>query len=378
MDDFYTKNKESDNAPDDSGQNGQINKNPAGSINDDSSFITPKFKKEDSELEKSLRPKYFSDFIGQEKIIENLKVFINSAKKRGESLDHVILSGPPGLGKTCLAEIIANELGVNFKITSGPAIERAGDLAAILTNLEKSDVLFIDEMHRLNRAIEEVLYPVMEDYKLDIIIGKGPSARSIRIDIAPFTIIGATTRIGLIAAPLRDRFGVHLRLDYYNMESIKRIIQRSASILDMNINDEGAEAIARRSRGTPRIANRLLKRVRDYALIGGNGNISGEIADEALTKLDIDILGLDVIDKKILNTIVCKFDGGPVGVGTIAVSIGEEVDTVEDVYEPFLLQLGFIKRTSKGRMATDLAFRHLGIERHIKSNDENNQGTSLF
>ena len=378
MDDFDTNNKESNNAPVDTGQSRRKNNNLAGSINDESSFITPKFKKEDSELEKSLRPKYFSDFIGQEKIIENLKVFINSAKKRSESLDHVILSGPPGLGKTCLAEIIANELGVNFKITSGPAIERAGDLAAILTNLEKSDVLFIDEMHRLNRAIEEVLYPVMEDYKLDIIIGKGPSARSIRIDIAPFTIIGATTRIGLIAAPLRDRFGVHLRLDYYNLESIKRIIQRSASILDVSINDDGAEAIARRSRGTPRIANRLLKRVRDYALIGGNGNISGEIADEALTKLDIDILGLDVIDKKILNTIVCKFDGGPVGVGTIAVSIGEEVDTVEDVYEPFLLQLGFIKRTSKGRMATDLAFRHLGIDRHIKGNDENNPGTRLF
>jgi Holliday junction DNA helicase RuvB len=378
MDDFDTNNKKSNNAPGGTGQNSGKNNNLAGSIDDESSFITPKFKKEDSELEKSLRPKFFSDFIGQEKIIENLKVFINSAKKRGESLDHVILSGPPGLGKTCLAEIIANELGVNFKITSGPAIERAGDLAAILTNLEKSDVLFIDEMHRLNRAIEEVLYPVMEDYKLDIIIGKGPSARSIRIDIAPFTIIGATTRIGLIAAPLRDRFGVHLRLDYYNMESIKRIIQRSASILDMSINDDGAEAIARRSRGTPRIANRLLKRVRDYALISGNGNISGEIADEALTKLDIDILGLDVIDKKILNTIVCKFDGGPVGVGTIAVSIGEEVDTVEDVYEPFLLQLGFIKRTSKGRMATDLAFRHLGIDRHIKGDGENNPGTRLF
>jgi Holliday junction DNA helicase RuvB len=378
MDDFDTNNKKSNNAPGGTGQNSGKNNNLAGSIDDESSFITPKFKKEDSELEKSLRPKFFSDFIGQEKIIENLKVFINSAKKRGESLDHVILSGPPGLGKTCLAEIIANELGVNFKITSGPAIERAGDLAAILTNLEKSDVLFIDEMHRLNRAIEEVLYPVMEDYKLDIIIGKGPSARSIRIDIAPFTIIGATTRIGLIAAPLRDRFGVHLRLDYYNMESIKRIIQRSASILDMSINDDGAEAIARRSRGTPRIANRLLKRVRDYALISGNGNISGGIADEALTKLDIDILGLDVIDKKILNTIVCKFDGGPVGVGTIAVSIGEEVDTVEDVYEPFLLQLGFIKRTSKGRMATDLAFRHLGIDRHIKGDGENNPGTRLF
>jgi holliday junction DNA helicase RuvB len=340
---------------------------------DESSFITPKFKKEDSDLEKNLRPGYFSDFIGQEKIIDNLSIFINSAKKRNEPLDHVILSGPPGLGKTCLAEIIANELGVNFKITSGPAIERAGDLAAILTNLEKFDVLFIDEMHRLNRAIEEVLYPVMEDFKLDIIIGKGPSARSIRIDIAPFTIIGATTRIGLIAAPLRDRFGVNLRLDFYGLENIKNIISRSAAILDMKISEDGAEAIARRSRGTPRIANRLLKRVRDYAMMYDDGVITAKIADGALTKLDIDVLGLDIIDKKILNTIVTKFDGGPVGVGTIAVSIGEEVDTVEDVYEPYLIQLGFIKRTSKGRMATDLAFKHLGIENKAKKDDEDSK-----
>jgi holliday junction DNA helicase RuvB len=336
---------------------------------EDLSFITPKYKKEDIELDKSLRPKYISDFIGQEKIVENLKIFVDSAKKRNEPLDHVILSGPPGLGKTCLAEIIANELGVNFKITSGPAIERAGDLAAILTNLDKFDVLFIDEMHRLNRVVEEILYPVMEDYKLDIIIGKGPSARSIRIDIAPFTIIGATTRIGLIAAPLRDRFGVHLRLDYYNLESVLRIIIRSAKILEMNVTEEGAYSIAKRSRGTPRIANRLLKRVRDYALIYGDGQINEAIAENALSKLDIDKLGLDVIDKKILHTIVTKFDGGPVGVGTIAVSIGEEVDTVEDVYEPYLLQLGFIKRTAKGRVATELAYKHLGIDRDDKEKD---------
>jgi Holliday junction DNA helicase RuvB len=343
-------------------------------VEEESSYITPKFKKEDSDLEKNLRPGYFSDFIGQEKIIDNLSIFISSAKKRNEPLDHVILSGPPGLGKTCIAEIIANELGVNFKITSGPAIERAGDLAAILTNLEKFDVLFIDEMHRLNRAIEEVLYPVMEDFKLDIIIGKGPSARSIRIDIAPFTIIGATTRIGLIAAPLRDRFGVNLRLDFYDLENIKNIISRSATILDMKISEDGAEAIARRSRGTPRIANRLLKRVRDYAMMyDEDGEITAKIADGALTKLDIDVLGLDIIDKKILNTIVTKFDGGPVGVGTIAVSIGEEVDTVEDVYEPYLIQLGFIKRTSKGRMATDLAFRHLGIENKAKKENKDNE-----
>jgi Holliday junction DNA helicase RuvB len=344
-----------------------------GGEQEESSYITPKFKKEDSDLEKNLRPGYFSDFIGQEKIIDNLSIFISSAKKRNEPLDHVILSGPPGLGKTCLAEIIANELGVNFKITSGPAIERAGDLAAILTNLEKYDVLFIDEMHRLNRAIEEVLYPVMEDFKLDIIIGKGPSARSIRIDIAPFTIIGATTRIGLIAAPLRDRFGVNLRLDFYGIENIKNIISRSAAILDMKISDDGAEAIARRSRGTPRIANRLLKRVRDYAMMYDDGIITAKVADGALTKLDIDVLGLDIIDKKILNTIVTKFDGGPVGVGTIAVSIGEEIDTVEDVYEPYLIQLGFIKRTSKGRMATDLAFKHLGIENRAKKDNEDSE-----
>ena len=298
-----------------------------------------------------------------------MKIFIDSAKKRKEPLDHVILSGPPGLGKTCLAEIIANELGVNFKITSGPAIERAGDLAAILTNLDKFDVLFIDEMHRLNRVVEEILYPVMEDYKLDIIIGKGPSARSIRIDISPFTIIGATTRIGLIAAPLRDRFEIHLRLDYYNIDSILKIILRSAEILEMNVTEEGARSIAKRSRGTPRIANRLLKRVRDYALIDGDGQINEAIAENALSKLDIDKLGLDVIDKKILHTIVSKFDGGPVGVGTIAVSIGEEVDTVEDVYEPYLLQLGFIKRTAKGRVATELAYKHLGVDRDDKEKD---------
>jgi len=295
--------------------------------------------------------------------MENLLVFISSAKKRGEPLDHVILSGPPGIGKTCLAEIISNELGVNFKITSGPAIERAGDLAAILTNLEKFDVLFIDEIHRLNRTVEETLYPVMEDYKLDIIIGKGPSAKSIRIDISPFTIIGATTRIGLIASPLRDRFGVNLRLDYYKEENITKIIQRSARIMGFEISEDGAAAIAKRSRGTPRIENRLLRRVRDYAYINSDGKIDEKIAENALTKLDIDKLGLDIVDKKILDTIINKFNGGPVGVGTIAVSIGEETNTVEDVYEPYLLQLGFIKRTQKGRVATSLGFKHLGVQK---------------
>jgi len=331
--------------------------------NNEDNYINPKHLKVDTELDKSLRPRTISDFIGQEKIIENLLVFIKSAKKRKEPLDHVILSGPPGLGKTCLAEIIANELEVGFRITSGPAIERAGDLAAILTNLEKFDVLFVDEIHRLNRSIEEILYPAMEDYKLDIIIGKGPSARSIRIDIEPFTIIGATTRIGLVAPPLRDRFGVNLRLDYYNKENIVKIIIRSASILGIEITKKGSEIIAGRSRGTPRIANRLLRRVRDYALMYSGSVIDEEIAEKALSKLDIDKLGLDVVDKKILNTLVVKFNGGPVGVGTIAASVGEEVDTIEDVYEPYLLQLGFVKRTSKGRVATDIAFKYMGISK---------------
>ncbi|MBC7333222.1 MAG: Holliday junction branch migration DNA helicase RuvB [Actinobacteria bacterium] len=330
--------------------------------------VNPKYRSEDLELDRSLRPRFISEFIGQERIIENLLIFINSAKKRGEPLDHVLLSGPPGLGKTCLAEIIANELGVNFRITSGPAIEKAGDLAAILTNLEKFDVLFIDEIHRLSRAVEEILYPAMEDYKLDIVIGKGPSARSIRIDIAPFTIIGATTRTGLLAPPLRERFGVNLRLDYYKESSIVKIILRSAKILGLEITQEGAKAIARRSRGTPRIANRLLKRVRDYALIYGDGSITEEIAEKALTRLEIDSLGLDIIDKKILDTIINKFNGGPVGIGTIAISIGEEINTIEDVYEPYLVQLGFIKRTPKGRVATNLAFEHLGIEKKEEGN----------
>ena len=301
--------------------------------------------------------------MGQNKIIDNLKIFIDSARQRREPLDHVILSGPPGLGKTCLAEIIANEMGVNFKITSGPAIERAGDLAAILTNLEKYDVLFIDEIHRLNRSVEEILYPAMEDYKMDIMIGKGPSAKSIRIDIAPFTIIGATTRIGLVASPLRDRFGVILRLDYYDIESLIKIIMRSSVILGLDVTSGGAKVMASRSRGTPRIANRLLRRVRDYALIDGEDNIDEVIAEEALTRLEIDKFGLDIIDKKILNTLVIKFDGGPVGVSTIAASIGEEINTVEDVYEPYLLQLGFVKRTPKGRMATGRAFDYLGVKK---------------
>ncbi len=338
--------------------------------NEKNSDINPKHIKVDTELDKNLRPRFISEFIGQKKIIENLLVFIKSARKRKEPLDHVILSGPPGLGKTCLAEIIANEMGVGFKITSGPAIERAGDLAAILTNLENFDVLFVDEIHRLSRNVEEILYPAMEDYKLDIIIGKGPSAKSIRLDISPFTIIGATTRIGLVASPLRERFGVNLRLDYYNEESIVKIVKRSAGIFDIEITGKGAKIIAGRSRGTPRIANRLLRRVRDYALMYSDDLIDDKIAEKALERLDIDKLGLDVVDKKILDTLVIKFDGGPVGIGTISASIGEEVDTIEDVYEPYLLQLGFVKRTSKGRMATNLAFKYMGVKKE--------KGSKLF
>jgi len=331
--------------------------------NKEKSDINPMHLKEDTELDKSLRPRRISEFIGQDKIVENLLVFIKSAMKRKEPLDHVILSGPPGLGKTCLAEIIANEMKVGFRITSGPAIERAGDLAAILTNLEKFDVLFVDEIHRLNRNVEEILYPAMEDYKLDIIIGKGPSAKSLRIDIEPFTIIGATTRIGLVAPPLRDRFGVNIRLDYYNRDSIVKIIRRSAEIFKIDITVKGAEVIAERSRGTPRIANRLLRRIRDYALMYSDSVIDKDIAEKAMGKLDIDRLGLGIVDKKILDSLVIKFSGGPVGVSTIAASVGEEVDTIEDVYEPYLLQLGFIKRTSKGRVATNRAFNYMGIAR---------------
>lgn len=340
------------------GEKGKMTNN-----DEENNDINPKHIKVDTELDKSLRPRFISEFIGQEKIIENIIIFIKSARKRKEPLDHVILSGPPGLGKTCLAGIIANELGVGFRITSGPAIERAGDLAAILTNLENFDVLFVDEIHRLNRSVEEILYPAMEDYKLDIIIGKGPSAKSIRIDIAPFTIIGATTRIGMVSSPLRDRFGVNIRLDYYDKKSIVKIIKRSADIFDIKITEKGAEIIAGRSRGTPRIANRLLRRVRDYALMYSDSVIDEQIAEKALGKLDIDKLGLDVVDKKILSILVTKFEGGPVGVGTIAASIGEEVDTIEDVYEPYLLQLGFLKRTSKGRVATNLAFKYLGVKK---------------
>ncbi len=309
----------------------------------------------------SLRPRRLQEYIGQDGVKQNLAIFIKAALARGEALDHVLLYGPPGLGKTTLAGIIANELGVNFRITSGPAIERPGDLAALLTNLNERDLLFIDEVHRLSRSVEEVLYSAMEDFALDIIIGKGPSARSIRIDLPPFTLVGATTRAGALAAPLRDRFGVISRLEYYETKDLVAIIVRAAEILGIAIEDRGAQEIARRSRGTPRIANRLLKRVRDFAQVDGSGVITDSIADKSLQLLEVDKYGLDRTDRRLLHAIITKFGGGPVGLDTLAASISEETETIEDVYEPFLLQLGLINRTPRGRVATEAAYRHLGI-----------------
>ena len=325
-------------------------------------IVTMQEREEDT-WQYSLRPRYLKEYIGQGQAKENLHIFIEAAKLRGETLDHVLLYGPPGLGKTTLAGIVANELGVNFRVTSGPAIERAGDLAALLSNLQPGDVLFIDEIHRLSRSVEEVLYSAMEDYALDIIIGKGPSARSVRIELPKFTLIGATTRAGALAAPLRDRFGVISRLEYYKQNELEFIVSRSADILDIHMEQEGASEIARRSRGTPRIANRLLKRVRDVAQVLGDGVITKEIADQALQRLDIDAVGLDRIDRRILHTIIEKFDGGPVGVDTIAASVSEERESIEDVYEPYLMQLGLLARTNRGRIVTPAAYDHLGIAR---------------
>ncbi len=325
-------------------------------------IITSDFTPEDNDIENSLRPKTLDDYIGQDKIKDNLKIYIEAAKGRGEALDHVLLYGPPGLGKTTLAGIIANEMGVNIRVTSGPAIEKQGDLAALLTNLQEGDVLFIDEIHRLNRQVEEVLYPAMEDGALDIIIGKGPSARSIRLDLPHFTLIGATTRSGQLSAPLRDRFGVIFRLEMYSNEQLATIVTRSAGILEIPIDEKGALEIASRSRGTPRIANRLLKRSRDFAQVKYDGVISLEAAEDALSKMEIDGLGLDNIDRVLLTAMIKNFNGGPVGLETIAASIGEEAVTIEDVYEPYLMQIGFLSRTPRGRCATALAYKHLGFE----------------
>ena len=330
----------------------------------------PEYTPADEDIENSLRPKQLTDYVGQEKAKENLSIYIKAAKQRGESLDHVLFYGPPGLGKTTLAGIVANEMGVNIRVTSGPAIEKQGDLVAILSNLEQGDVLFIDEIHRLNRTVEEILYPAMEDGKIDIIIGKGPSARSYQLSLPKFTLIGATTRAGQLSAPLRDRFGVILRLEMYTPEELSQIVKRSSKILNIPVDDEGAYQIASRSRGTPRIANRLLKRSRDFAEVKYDGIITAEAAASALNSMEIDELGLDSIDRRLLTTMVKNYNGGPVGLETISAAIGEESVTIEDVYEPYLMQIGFLARTPRGRIVTPAGYKHLGIE---QNNTENPQ-----
>ena len=326
-------------------------------------IIETTIQEEDIKIEGSLRPQFLCDYIGQDKVKDTLKIYIDAAKKRGDSLDHVLFYGPPGLGKTTLANIIANEMGVHCKVTSGPAIEKPGEMAAILNNLQEGDILFVDEIHRLNRQVEEVLYPAMEDYAIDIMIGKGASARSIRLDLPQFTLVGATTRAGLLTAPLRDRFGIIHHLEFYSIDQLKLIIQHSSRILGVDIDEKGAIELARRSRGTPRLANRILKRVRDFAQVKYDGVINEHVAHIALDLMDVDKLGLDHLDRNILETIIYKFGGGPVGLDTLSAAIGEDAGTIEDVYEPYLIQNGLLNRTPKGRIATDLAFRHLGIEK---------------
>lgn len=332
------------------------------SENNNDRIVSSSENPEEQAWENSLRPKNLGDYIGQNKVKENLKIFMEAAKKRKEPIEHVLLHGCPGLGKTTLAHIIANEMGSNIKVTTGPTIEKTGDLAAILTNLQDGDILFIDEMHRLNKIIEEVLYPAMEDFALDIIIGKGPSARTLRLDLPKFTLIGATTRMSMISAPLRDRFGTVYKLDFYQDQDIEEIIRRNAKILTTEIEDPACQEIAKRARKTPRVANRLLKRVRDFAQVKGNGIINNDITNKALTMMEIDQLGLDDVDRKLLSAIIEKFSGGPVGLNTLAASTSEEMETIEDIYEPFLMQLGFISRTPRGRTATKLAYKHLGIK----------------
>ena len=327
---------------------------------------TEALDKEEEKSEYSLRPQYLNDYIGQEKVKDNLRIFIEAAKKRKEPLDHLLLYGPPGLGKTTLSTIVANEMGVNIKITSGPAIEKPGELAAILNNLSDNDILFIDEIHRLSTQVEEVLYPAMDDYAIDVVIGKGAGARSIRLDLPKFTLIGATTRVGMLSAPLRDRFGMVDKLEFYSNEDLKEIIVRSADVLGVSLDDEGALEIARRSRGTPRLANRLLKRCRDYAEVCHDGCISRDVAKSALDKLQVDSMGLDVNDRNILLTMIEKFDGGPVGLDTLAAAVGEDPGTIEDVYEPYFIMNGFINRTPRGRVVTELCYRHLGLDAFIK------------